>query len=325
MLPVGRCFLEVVAPTREGTAAGRYLERRGGAGGYMVILDCDDIAPWQARVAALGVRVANDLDYGGEYRGLQLHPRDTGGTLLEINWTPGGQALDGPYHPAGPNWQSAMRVGVTESLLGVEIQAENPAALAARWRRSSIARCTTNPRAPPGSTSIWVHPFRGGDRRAGRGAVRHRIAARRPARHPRRGGGARIGRDGGHGGTLRDAGPARAGEASRHSLTVARWKRVRIVPPRESPARTEPMMKRRTLLQTAGAGAAVLAAPRLARAQKDRVLKFIPQSDLTVLDPIWTTAYVTRNHGYMVFDTLYGIDSALQAAAADGRGPRRRE
>jgi hypothetical protein len=133
VLPVGRCFLEVVAPTREGTAAGRYLERRGGAGGYMVILDCDDIAPWQARVAALGVRVANDLDYGGQYRGLQLHPRDTGGTLLEINWTPGGQSLDGPYHPAGPNWQSAMRTGVTEGLLGAEVQSENPAALAARW------------------------------------------------------------------------------------------------------------------------------------------------------------------------------------------------
>jgi hypothetical protein len=133
VLPVGRCFLEVVAPTREGTAAGRYLERRGGAGGYMVILDCDDIAPWQRRVSALGVRVANDLDYDGKYCGLQLHPRDTGGTLLEINWTPGGQSLDGPYHPAGPNWQSAMRTGVTESLLGAEIQSENPAALAARW------------------------------------------------------------------------------------------------------------------------------------------------------------------------------------------------
>lgn len=133
VMPVGRCFLEVVAPTRDGTAAGRYLERRGGAGGYMVILDCDDIASWRARVGALGVRVANDLDHDGQYRGLQLHPRDTGGTLLEINWTPGGAALDGPYYPAGANWQSAIRTGVTECLLGAEIQSDNPAALAARW------------------------------------------------------------------------------------------------------------------------------------------------------------------------------------------------
>jgi hypothetical protein len=42
------------------------------------------------------------------------------------------------------------------------------------------------------------------------------------------------------------------------------------------------------------------------RAQGKRELKFIPQSNLTILDPIWTTAYATRNYGHMVFDTLYG-------------------
>ena len=62
-------------------------------------------------------------------------------------------------------------------------------------------------------------------------------------------------------------------------------------------------MKRRTFLAASGAS---LALPSVALAQKQRVLKFIPQSDLAILDPVWTTAYVTRNHGYMVFDTLYG-------------------
>ena len=70
-------------------------------------------------------------------------------------------------------------------------------------------------------------------------------------------------------------------------------------------------MKRRTVLR--GIGAA-LAAPRIATAQGARVLKFIPQSDLTVLDPIWTTAYVTRNHGFMVFDTLFGSDGSFKAS-----------
>ena len=42
------------------------------------------------------------------------------------------------------------------------------------------------------------------------------------------------------------------------------------------------------------------------------MLKFVPQSDLTVLDPVWTTAPVVRNHGYMVFDTLYGTDAELR-------------
>jgi peptide/nickel transport system substrate-binding protein len=67
-------------------------------------------------------------------------------------------------------------------------------------------------------------------------------------------------------------------------------------------------MRRRTVLQSALAGATVLAAPRLGRAADQKVLKFIPQADLASLDPIWTTADVTRNHAFMVFDTLYGID-----------------
>src|SRR5438094_3766152 len=47
-----------------------------------------------------------------------------------------------------------------------------------------------------------------------------------------------------------------------------------------------------------------------ARAADDKkILRFIAQSDLRVLDPIWTTAYITRNHGYMVFDTLFAIDA----------------
>jgi peptide/nickel transport system substrate-binding protein len=43
------------------------------------------------------------------------------------------------------------------------------------------------------------------------------------------------------------------------------------------------------------------------------VLKFIPQADLAVLDPIWTTAFVTRNHSYLVFDMLYGWTSKFEA------------
>jgi len=60
-------------------------------------------------------------------------------------------------------------------------------------------------------------------------------------------------------------------------------------------------------MSAAGLG---LAAPPIVAAQGTRVLKFIPHADLTVLDPIWTTAYVTRNHGYLVYDTLFGMDNA---------------
>ena len=67
-------------------------------------------------------------------------------------------------------------------------------------------------------------------------------------------------------------------------------------------------MKRRTFLATA---AASLATPAVS--QPARVLRFIPQADLSTIDPHWNTAYVTRNHGFMVFDTLYGMDSAYRA------------
>lgn len=73
-------------------------------------------------------------------------------------------------------------------------------------------------------------------------------------------------------------------------------------------------MKRRTFLQ--GAAAAALLAPsaiRPAAAQANPdLLKFVPQANLSALDPVWTTATVTNNHGYYVFDMLYGADENLK-------------
>jgi peptide/nickel transport system substrate-binding protein len=71
-------------------------------------------------------------------------------------------------------------------------------------------------------------------------------------------------------------------------------------------------LTRRDFGKTA-AGAALAAAvlPGAARAETPdkKTLRFIAQADLRVLDPIWTTAYITRNHGYCVFDTLFAIDA----------------
>ena len=67
-------------------------------------------------------------------------------------------------------------------------------------------------------------------------------------------------------------------------------------------------MKRRTLLATAAA--ATLAHPAIAQ-NATRILRFVPQANLSSPDPIWTTADVTRNHAYMIYDTLYGVDTTL--------------
>ncbi len=66
-------------------------------------------------------------------------------------------------------------------------------------------------------------------------------------------------------------------------------------------------MHRRTLLTAA----ALIAAPHVARSQTARTLRFIPQVDPSILDPVTTSAYIARNHGYAVFDTLFGLDSSF--------------
>src|SRR5213593_4178860 len=77
------------------------------------------------------------------------------------------------------------------------------------------------------------------------------------------------------------------------------------------------MNKRAALLRSITAVIGMLALPAVlstpsAWAQGQKVLKFVPQADLRILDPITTTAYITRNHGYMIYDTLFAIDAKFQ-------------
>ena len=68
-------------------------------------------------------------------------------------------------------------------------------------------------------------------------------------------------------------------------------------------------MKRRALLQ---ATAAALAAPAIGGAAGNRVLRIIPHANLSSIDPIWTLAVISRNHGYLVYDTLFGMTLDFQ-------------
>jgi peptide/nickel transport system substrate-binding protein len=77
----------------------------------------------------------------------------------------------------------------------------------------------------------------------------------------------------------------------------------------------ERKMRRRSFLRAAAGGAAAASLPRFSIAQpaNARVLRFVPQANLTLLDPIFTTAAVTANHAWMVYDTLFGVNAAQQA------------
>ena len=132
LLPVDTILLEVVAPFQPGTAAGRFIEKTGGRGGYMAIFCCDDPDARGAHAREMGVRVANVIDHA-PYHGVQLHPRDCRAAFIEFNHTDGSDDILGPYPPAGPDWQKSIRKDVTLALTGVEMESPEPRVLAEHW------------------------------------------------------------------------------------------------------------------------------------------------------------------------------------------------
>src|SRR5436309_8622931 len=77
------------------------------------------------------------------------------------------------------------------------------------------------------------------------------------------------------------------------------------------------VMNRRAFLKSAaGAGAlasaGALATPALSQRAAARVLRLVPHADVANFDPIWSSAYIARNAGLLVWDTLYGVDARLE-------------
>src|SRR6476619_904461 len=134
LLPVDSILLEVVAPFQPGpgTAAGRFIEKTGGRGGYMAIFCCNDPDERGRNANAMGVRTANVIDHA-PYHGVQLHPRDCRAAFIEFNHTEGSDDILGAYPPAGPDWQKFIRKDVTQALTGVEMQSPDPQGLAEHW------------------------------------------------------------------------------------------------------------------------------------------------------------------------------------------------
>ena len=128
VMPVGDAFLEVVAPTRADTTAGRFLERRGGDAGYMVIIQSDDLEADRRRVEELGVRVVWETRFP-DIATIHLHPRDVGGAILSLDVARPPES----WRWAGPDWPSHVRTDVTSGITGVELRAADAADLACRW------------------------------------------------------------------------------------------------------------------------------------------------------------------------------------------------
>jgi hypothetical protein len=132
LLPVDTILLEVVAPFQPGTAAGRFIDKNGGRGGYMAIFCCDDPDAYGKRANDMGVRTANVITHA-PYHGVQLHPRDCRAAFIEFNHTDGSDDVLGSYPPAGPDWQKSIRKDTTMALTEVEMESPEPEVLAAHW------------------------------------------------------------------------------------------------------------------------------------------------------------------------------------------------
>lgn len=128
VFPIGDTFLEVVSPKGPGTTAGRLLEKRCGDGGYMVILQVDDLAQARARVRDASARIA-DLSDGDGFAFTHIHPKDIGGAILSLDYMKPKER----WEWGGPVWQSHVCTDTSLGLVGAELQAKNPAQMAARW------------------------------------------------------------------------------------------------------------------------------------------------------------------------------------------------
>ncbi len=135
LLPIGPAFIEVVAPVQPNTTAERYLDRRKGDGGYMFIVDCDDVGQRREHAKAMGIRIVaeNKKTDWAPLESFQLHPKDTGGAILSIGTHAAGEDLMGGYHWAGREWQKFVKTEPVSAVLGCDIQSIDPAALAKRW------------------------------------------------------------------------------------------------------------------------------------------------------------------------------------------------
>lgn len=133
VFPVGDTFLEILQPERPEAPTQKFLEKQGGAAGYMLILQVDDFEKARNRAEAAGVRIVADMPKR-EYHGvtgsaIHLHPSDTGGVLTSFDWMADWNA----WAWAGAAWPWHQRTDVVSRIVAAEVSCADPAAVGARF------------------------------------------------------------------------------------------------------------------------------------------------------------------------------------------------
>lgn len=164
LLPVGPdAFLEVLAPVRPDTPAGRHLERHGGPGGYMVIVQTDDLTAARRRVERLGIRIVWEIALD-DAATIHLHPRDIGGAIVSIDAMVPAES----WRWAGPDWRRHVRTTAVRELVGATLAARDPASLSGRWAavldRPTSAAAGGRYALPLATGTLWFAPLAAGER-----------------------------------------------------------------------------------------------------------------------------------------------------------------
>ena len=128
VMPLGTDFLEVVSPIEENTTAGRYLQKRGGDGGYMVIIQVDDFDKTKSLVHDNEIEIVWDTDLP-EAKAIHLHPKQMGGAIVSLDWMNPKES----WKWAGPEWNKYITDDI-KGIDGVEIQGNNPEEMFNRWK-----------------------------------------------------------------------------------------------------------------------------------------------------------------------------------------------
>lgn len=124
----GDTFVELLGERDGGSPVGRHLARLGGDGGYMVIVQVDDLDHHLAPLAALGVRRVWEGGIRG-IRGAHLHPADVGGAILSLDQADPPEAW--PW--CGPAWTGTADPAGGAPISGITLTAADPDRVAARW------------------------------------------------------------------------------------------------------------------------------------------------------------------------------------------------
>ena len=135
LIPLGDTFLELVTPVKENTAAERFLNKRDGDGGYMVIVDSLDLDKERKRLETVELDIVwheNRKTDGIHGQSLHLHPKQVGGAILSIdNMKPASSWLW-----AGREWEKDINKSLVSHFSGVNICSPDPDNLLSNWERA---------------------------------------------------------------------------------------------------------------------------------------------------------------------------------------------